>query len=289
MATVRMFCDWDNDSEDLIRRLREQTDGFDGNDYKGLHFVSDDSYTHAICFNFPTQHLLSDPKNNVALLLEPPELVKTMFANQYKKKYDNVRQIYSFAVDRYEQALGMGFATVPHLQYPSLLSKPKKIAMIVSDKLMTPYHQKRHQIKNALLATDLPIDFYGRGLVGDDPRIKGEIPSMAKYSILSEYQMCIDFENSPYCVVTDKFFDPVLCNTMPITNASVLHSFVDMDSFFFTSFDLPTQEIVLEIEDIIDTEIHEGNELALNQAKMEIRSGDLCLAEWIYQRVGETL
>lgn len=286
---VRMFCDWDNDPESLRDRLIEQTDDFHGYDYKNLNFVIDDSYTHAICFNFPTYELVSPAQNNVALILEPPELVKSMFSAQHKAKYTNVRKIYSFAADVYEEAFGIGFATVKDQEYPKLLEKPKKICMITSNKLMTPWHKKRQQVRDALLETDLEIDFYGRGLTGNDPRIKGEIPPMRKHEILSQYQLCIDFENSPHCAVTDKFFDPVLCNTMPVSNAAILHSLVDQDSFFYVNFDYSINDIIDDIADICEFEPGFDNEIALWQARKEIRSGSLSLAEWIYERVKETL
>lgn len=290
MARVRMFCDWDNDSQGLIDRLREQTDGFIGNDYKGINFVTDDTYTHAVCFNFPDYDLKTPAENNIALILEPPELVDTMFRGKRNNKYTNVREIFSFAADKsFTPAFGLGFATAPDLEYTPFTEKPYRMCMIASDKLMTPYHHKRQSIRKALLETDLPIAFYGRGLQGDDPRIMGEIPPMRKHEILNQFQMCIDFENSPYCVVTDKFYDPVICNTMPISNASVLHSYVDMDSFYFVSFDLPIKEIVAEIEDLVNEEPSGEKEEALLSAKHQIRSGNLCLAEWIYRRIGETL
>jgi hypothetical protein len=284
---VRMFCDWDNDSEELIRRLKDQTDAFQGNDFKGINFVSDDSYTHAVVFNFPTQDLKSPPQNNIALVLEPPELVKTMWKEQAKKKYTNVRAIYSFAADEYEPAYGMGFATVPKMEYIPLMDKNPRMCMICSDKLLTPYHQKRRQVMRALLETDFPIDFYGRGMTGNDSRIKGEIPSMRKNEVLNEYMICIDFENSPHSVVTDKFFDPVLCNTIHVSNAAVLHTMVDLDSFFFVSFDLPVKDIVETIGEILETEINDGHAEALLDAKREIMSGDMCLAEWIARRMRE--
>ena len=283
-----MFCDWDNDSAQLIDRLKKQTDDFVGLDYKGMNFVTGDEYDHAICFNFPVYDLTSPAKNNVALILEPPELLGSMFREASKRKYDNVRQIYSFAADKFEPAYGIGFATVEDIPYPKLLKKPKKICMIASNKLMTPYHQKRQQIMRALLETDLPIDFYGRGLEGDDKRIKGEIASMRKYEILAQYKMCIDFENSPHCAVTDKFFDPVLCNTIPISNAAVLHTLVDQDAFFYINFDYSIDDIVEEIADICDFEPDVDNEIALWHTRKEIRSGSMSLAEWIFERVKES-
>jgi len=290
MPRVRMFCDWDNDSAGLIDRLKMQTDGFAGHDYKGLNFVSDDSYTHAICFNFPTYDLKTPADKNVALILEPPELVASMFSKERKMTFKNVREIFSFAADVYTPAFGLGFATVPDMTYPELLSKSNRVCMIVSNKLMTPYHHKRQKIKDALLETDLPIDFYGRGLTGDDPRIMGEIPPMSKYAVLSRYQMCIDFENSPHCAVTDKFFDPVLCNTIPISNAAVLHSLIDQDSFHYINFDLPIKDIVENIGCIVNEwQVDQDDANALLATKKEIRSGSLCLAEWIFARVRESI
>src|SRR5690606_22774483 len=98
----------------------------------------------------------------------------------------------------------------------------KKTCMIVSNKVFTPFHARRREVLAALLESDAEIDFYGRGLSGPDPRIKGEIPPFGKGEVIIQYSQCIDFENSPHSAVTDKFFDAVLAGATPVTNATIL-------------------------------------------------------------------
>ena len=269
---VRMFCDWDNDSEGLIIRLAAQTNDMIGHWYKDIEFVSGDEYDAAVCFNLPNVELKCD--NYFFLLLEPPEIMSF---------HPDVRsRVYSFAEDGFLPAYGLGFATVPKRSYPPLDSK-RGTCMIVSDKLMTSYHRKRHEIKEALLRTDLPIDFYGRNLTGDDPRIMGTISPMGKHKVLRDYARCIDFENSPRKVVTDKFFDPVLCNTIPVSNASILHELTP-GAFDYVDFDDDVASIVNTIGSFVEQGTS-GYSEPLRLAKEEILAGKMCLAEWIHQRL----
>lgn len=290
MHRVRMFCDWDNDPLELIWRLRTQTKHFnhtqtERHTYKNVEFVTDDSYDFAVVFNYPIEPLRTPASQNISLLLEPPEIISSLYPGRRDVEFDNISKMYSFCDDPpYLPAIGIGFATAPRAKYNSHIKKSRHLCMIVSNKVMTEYHAKRHEIKDALLATDIKMDFYGRGVHGNDPRIKGEIAPMAKHIILNQYAYCIDFENSPRSVVTDKFYDPIICNTVPVTNSLWLaenyHEAVE-----YIDFDRPTDEIVDKIRRI--SFIRNKEKHYLTRAKVDIIAGELCLARWIRKRVEE--
>lgn len=277
---VRMFCDWDNDSTSLIERLRAQTPSMDADgNYRDTQFVDDNSYDTAVLFNFSRpQNLMTVRERNVCLLLEPPEIVDYSI-----QAPPHAEKIYSFAIDSFGlPAIGMGFATAPAGDYPKLLSKTG-VSMITSDKVITPWQVKRRAVKDALLETDLPIDFYGRNLEGDDPRIKGTIPPFKKQDVLSRYAMSIDFENSGRSVVTDKFFDPVICDTVPITNSTGLSNLAP-GSFGAVDFNQRVDQIVDKIATLIESDLRPYVD-RLEAARESIFDGDLSLAKWINDRV----
>jgi hypothetical protein len=290
MKRVRMFCDWDNTSYELIQRLKDQTDGFDGEKYGDITFVWDDSYTHAVVFNYPTMDLKSPPENNIALLLEPPQVSEMMHGPWRNYKFDNVRQIYSFVNDPpHKPVYALGFATVPKGRILRARtgsshsdSNRHQLCMIASNKVLTPYHEKRLEIKEALLASNINMHFYGRGLTGRDRRIKGEIPPMRKYETLRQYSFVIDFENS-FNAVTDKFFDPILCGTIPINNSPILHQYAE-GSFVYVNFNDSVDDIVEQMRGIRSLYAADYN---IGRTQESILQGRMCLAKWIRNKVNE--
>lgn len=289
MLRVKLFCDWDDDSYSMLVKLRHMTDELSEDFiYKNIQFVHDESYDFSVIFNFPVMKFSTPSERSIALILEPPEILDVFYGHVRSTYFDNVNKIYSFADDKWESAYGIGFSTVPNIDYLKLIDKPLNACMIASDKRLTPYHYRRHEILDALIKNGLNIDFYGRGMsAGYDPRLKGEIAPMKKYEILNQYRFCIDFENSPFSAVTDKFFDPVQCNTIPVTNAKVLKSILPNGGFEYIDFDWTLNEIVNRIHDIINQENITEYVEPLNIAKNEVRNGTMNLVNWIYRKVNE--
>lgn len=289
MLRVKLFCDWDDDPFSMLVKFRHLTDGFSEDfKYKNIQFVYDESYDFTVIFNFPVMPFNTPPERSIALILEPPEILDVFYGHVRSIPFDNVCKIYSFADDKWETAYGIGFSTVPNINYLELTEKPLNACMIASNKRLTPFHNRRHEILDALINSGLNIDFYGRGMgTGSDPRIKGEIAPMRKYEILNQYRFCIDFENSPFNAVTDKFFDPVQCNTVPITNAKILKSILPNGGFEYIDFDWSLNEIVNRIHDIINQMDLTSYVEPLNIAKNEVRSGNMNIVEWIYRKVNE--
>lgn len=284
MRRVRMFCDWDDDSRSMIEKFKKVTYGFDGDRFKDTLFVDDDTYTHAVVFNFPVHDLRTPPEKNIALLVEPPEIIDALYGSHKDKEWHNVCEKYSFANHPgWRPALGVGFATADKDNWVTEAARrPNRMCMIVSDKHMTPFHHKRHEIKDALLQTNVNIHFYGRNLHGADDRIKGEIAPMAKNKILADYQFCIDFENSPAGAVTDKFFDPILCGTIPVTNAGVL-KYLAPNSTVQIDFEKPVYQIM---DDILEAYHHaDARRFDIQSANYAVTEGHMNLTNWVNERV----
>lgn len=270
MRKVRMFCDWDNSSRDLIERLKQQTVGFEGDVYYDIEFVDDDSYDFAVIFNHPKHNLKVPPDQAVCLILEPPEIYHPQTFSDYK--------VYCFVDDGInDTALGLGFATAPIGQYTKLEDRPHRMMMICSDKLFTKYHHIRRSVLEALLKTDLDIHFYGRNIDGSDPRIKGTIAPFGKHMVLPQYQYCIDFENFPNAI-TDKYYDPIICGTIPITNSWATHALAS-NSVELVDFDWSIDKIIEEIQRI--KEEGDPTNMQIVRAQHEITQGNMCLAKWI--------
>ncbi len=187
----------------------------------GLEFVSDDSYDWLIILTRWQGPILCPRERVIAIVTEP---------HWYVSLKNN---------DLQEQCSVIFSARDPNyiiVQEPSLLppiitrqpaevlhddvfTKAKKCSFIVSN-LSDPHNYKlyafRHRMVRAILDSDLDIDIYGRGWDNlRDPRYKGAL--IAKEQGLLDYEYSIAIENSRIeDYITEKFWDPILCNTLPI-------------------------------------------------------------------------
>jgi hypothetical protein len=102
--------------------------------------------------------------------------------------------------------------------------------------------------------------------------------------VLDRYKFVIDFENSPRSVVTDKFYDAVLCRTVPVTNSTWLRDNYPK-SIVYIDFEAPTKQIVEQIREISVN--GQASEYDIMTPRQDILSGKLCLAKWIEDRIKE--
>lgn len=291
MRRVRLFCDWDRNSWELIQELKKQTPFLTPNNcYEGIQFVHDNSYDYAVIFNTTRERVITPHNKNIVLILEPPEIMKMMYGRTGLNGTFSSKT-YSFAQDDYhEWAPGLGFTTVDYEPPAPLVSlKPRKACMMCSNKVFTDYHAKRRQVFSALLESDLDIDFYGRGmeLVPGDERVKGEIPFGTKRDVYQNYAWCIDFENSPHGVVTDKFFDPLFSGTVPITNAMVAPSIAPDRSYELIDFGASTDSIVKRIDGILKTSALWKYDKPVSYMAKQFAMGQFNLTKWISDRIME--
>ncbi len=292
MRRIKLFGDWDKQGEALVHQAFLQTLGTDDQYCIGENqFVWDDNYTHAVIFNFPRQRLLTPAENNIGLILEPPEILDVMYRGKAeRKRYPQVGKYFSFArQDGFEWAPFIGFGTVSATQdnLRPIETKSKRMCMMISNKRITPYHAVRHEIFKSLLQTNLDIHFYGRGLSGEDPRIKGEIPPMQKQAILGDYQYVIDFENNAYGGVTDKFFDTIMCGSVPVSNLPEINEHFHALATVLTSFEEPIASIVDKIKDTFYNGEPREYSFMLSYMYNHIVRGSINLPRWIVRQFDE--
>jgi len=287
MKRVRLFSDWE-DSETLARRLWSSSISYSSTTHQfgNTQFVWGDDYDVAVAFNFAVDEV-ADPARTIGLVLEPQEILDVFPDYQHWASFDTspFHAYYSFSgLPGFITAYGIGFPSVDVVQLNR--TKRKHACMIVSNKTYTPYQEKRREVFAELLKTDLDIDFYGRGMdtSSGDPRLKGEIPPGGKAEILTQYEYVIDFENTGNAL-TDKFFDPIICGAVPITNSwTPLVMELENEGFGFVNFEgLSAQQIVVDLTE----ELTLSGLSPCASIYHEVVSGRLCLAAWIDARVGE--
>jgi len=128
--------------------------------------------------------------------------------------------------------------------------KTKRMSIMISNYGPKPLYEHRVGLFRALLDTDLDIDFYGRNWNLNDSRYKGA--PYNKSDSLVDYQYSIGIENSSYnYYLTEKFFDLIVCNTVPIYyGCSNVAEIYPPKSFIEIDFSGPIEQTVEQIKDI---------------------------------------
>ena len=137
-----------------------------------------------------------------------------------------------------------------YLEEMDSIAKFRRMSIVISNFGPKPLYEERVGIFRALLNTDLDIDFYGRNWQVDDFRYKGA--PYNKSDALRNYQYSIAIENcSQKNYLTEKFFDLVVCNTVPLyhgcPNVSEIYN---PKSFFQLDFSGPIEKTVEQVKDI---------------------------------------
>jgi hypothetical protein len=183
----------------------------------GVEVVDDDSYSHAILLNTPMP-TLSIPKERVmGFAFEPlPFLNLTPDFIQYARRHIGVYWIGT--CDGLPAPFRAGFSFMWHIVPPKSLSpKTSLCSIMVSEKKATIGHRYRHELVQAILASNLPIDIYGRGCAqyakrgGGDSRIRGEFTEMDSI-LYASYEFHIAIENFQIGhYISEKLLNPLLC------------------------------------------------------------------------------
>ena len=286
---VRLFSNF-GDSPELLRLLARQTPELNHDKYKSLQFVNDHKYEAAVCFNWPVEKLRTPTNKNIGFLMEPPELENLDLSKlkQIGVYYTPVFEHGKLLGSRFRHTVMKMLLHTPPIQNNNGPSQKQiRMSMIVSSKAQTPFQIKRVAIYRALLATSLPIEFYGRDLMrGSDARIKGSLPSLDKQGGLVRYAMSLAFENSqcPECI-SEKLYDCLISNCIPITNAPGVSKYLIPNSYAYLDFAQSVEKIVEQI-----TRLHSmtqqqiaGFDSPVAAMKKEVLGGSLSLAEAIYQ------
>jgi hypothetical protein len=192
-------------------------------EYKNLKVVDDDNYTHAVIYNHGTP-TLKVPKNKViGFMHEPFEILNPEPYLPYIR--DNIGTYICHDKRRFpnwecfQEGICYLAPQVPiynEIDEFEEIDKPYIMSIIASDKAYFPGHALRHEIIRRILRTNLDIHIFGRGShYYSDQRVKG--PVEHKPNAFTPYRFSIAIENASYRYwVTEKFYDPILCNSVPI-------------------------------------------------------------------------
>jgi hypothetical protein len=177
-----------------------------------------DDYTHAIILNTATPQLSIPRENVIGFAFEPPQFLGiTPDFIEYAQK--NISRYVIGEKGTLPSPFVEGFAYMWHIVPPkSIPLKNKLCSIMISEKQHTWGHRYRYELVTRILATNLPIDIYGRGcrFFRNDTRLCGEFREMDPI-MYSQYLFHIAIENSslPH-YISEKVINPLLCGTTPL-------------------------------------------------------------------------
>lgn len=126
---------------------------------------------------------------------------------------------------------------------------------------------KRHALFKGLLGTGLDIHFYGRNWNLQDSRYKGS--PYNKSDAIVDYEYSIAIENSSYKnYLTEKFFDLVVCNTVPLYYGCLnVGDIYPQQSFIELDFSAPIEKTVEQVTNIYNNDDYNARLPHVLQAK----------------------
>ena len=232
MKRIKLFCWW-TDSNSITNRFLKQ---FIGTKFPNpnIEFVTNDEYDYAVVFGFTKENILTDREHTLFFFQEP-----YWSSNWDKEAYKKSSRVYCSSkalCGQHEEFIESpscmfygGHGDLHHepiwdWSVDSLLDinpKKNKLLSIIQRKQVFQIgeniiYQDRCNLAEALNASEIDIDIYGGGYwEKDGKKIKGEIWN--KKVGLNDYMFSIAIENTIHPnYVTEKFFDCILTNTIPV-------------------------------------------------------------------------
>lgn len=220
---IKIVCNWNSDYNiyNIVNDIWNIN-----NDYE---LTYGDDYTHLIIFNRYDRNNIKVPKENVFGFIHEP-----YWSNFYDKNLPSYcNKVFNWQPSnfpQYNNVIKMPFVCIHHL-FPKPIEthelayvkdntknilntdfvKNKKLSIIVSN--ISQY--KRYKFVEDLLKTDIDFDMYGAGWELNDSRYKGRV--LNKIDGLKNYKYSIALENTSLSgYISEKFIDPILCDTIPI-------------------------------------------------------------------------
>lgn len=256
-------------------------------EYKNLKIVDDDNYTHAVIYNHGTPKLTVPKERVIGFMHEPFEILNPSSYLPYIR--DNIGTYICHDKSRFPNwpcfKEGICYLAPQVPIYSSddefeYVNKTHQMSIIASDKMSFPGHALRHDIIRNILRTNLDIHIHGHGCkyYGGDPRLKGSVDH--KPDAFTPYHFSIAIENSSYRYwVTEKFYDPILCNSVPLYwgASEVSNVFTDQSHISLTGKPLS------EIMDIIISTYKNGSHKDYRIAKKLLR-GEKNYAHYLWEQ-----
>lgn len=266
---IWIVCWWDEifDKNVGIRTFRNWPD----NDYFEL---DEKDYEYLIvlgALNSKNFKYFRNPQKTIGFMLEPEwstnwqrDLYKycKYVVAQSKSMYPNATNIIEHPMFMFTES------TDSHIFYRKNKFKKGRRMSIVSSNYGDKYNYvKRHELFKGLLETDLDIDFYGRRWNLADERYKGAPHN--KSEAIIDYEYSIAIENSSYNnYLTEKFFDLVVCNTVPVYyGCPNVRDIYPEKSFIEIDFSGPIEKTIEQIADIYNNDSYEDRLPYILEAK----------------------
>ena len=186
-----------------------------------INITDQDDYTHAIIINTVMPTLTIPKRNVIGLAYEPlPFLGLSQTFIQYA--VDNIHKYYiGDCPPGLPDLFVAGNAFLTYNTPPRVLpTKSKPLSIMVSQKRYAPGHIYRHTLVQAILASSLPIDIFGRGCADyantNDPRLKCGF-NQDDNILYAGYNYHIAIENyRSRHYFSEKIINPLLCGTIPV-------------------------------------------------------------------------
>lgn len=252
MTSVRLRASWTSD-EEILQRILEQFKTSE-DDLKDINFVLDDSYDIIVFFNY----IHGEIKPNTKIYVFPQE---PTWSGGHPRYFNNDSNITVFGFDKniypnshlvkesmsymFYGGRGPTAEGHEHWNYKFLSSynfiKTKKISSLIStlgsdggEKPQGCIYKKRLKLVDYLVENAEFIDIYARS---GKPNLLGDI--RYKFDALKDYKFSLCSENSnEKNYVSEKFFDCILTNTVPIYyGCKNIKELVPEDSFISIDID----------------------------------------------------
>ena len=229
---IRIFADYCDSSE--CKRVVEMNAILSELDYgedNSLFVTDGDDYTHVIIWNTAMPNIRSDiPKENVIGFACEPLVylgLTTKFV-AYAQKY--IHKYYVGDLANLPDPFIAGNCYLTYNKPMPVLPKTNLMSIMVSQKIHQPGHKYRHELTNAILKTDLPVDIYGRGCGFNtynqrDSRLKGVFE---RYEPYDGYEFHICIEN----VQSEHYFSEKIMNTLLTGGTPVYLGCKNIDTYF---------------------------------------------------------
>ena len=188
---------------------------------KQVFITEGDDYSHVIIWNTCMPNIREGvPKENVIGFAYEP-IVYLGLSNEFiEYAIQHIHKYYIGDTCGLPLPFVEGNCFLPYnAPLHALHPKTGCMSLMISQKADQPGHIYRHELANAILQTDLPIDIYGRGCIFDmyeqgGSRIKGAFEKYEPYDGY-EFHICIENVQSNH-YFSEKIINSLLTNTTPV-------------------------------------------------------------------------
>jgi hypothetical protein len=194
---------------------------------KPVILTKKDDFTHCIIINSGMPHLNINKNKVVGISHEPTLPQEPVLSQLIEYSKNNMSKYFIGDKNNLPEPFTEGQPFMFHntTRYNNII-KTKFCSIVISGKQFTMGHKYRHQLVEAILKTDLPIDIYGYGAETykqkmDDPRLKYSLENTLKNPFgtdpFIDYKFHICIENMvSNNYFSEKIINPLLSNVIPI-------------------------------------------------------------------------